>query len=447
MTLRHSILQALTEALTNIGILHVDVWNHNVEFIDQEQAWHRPAVFVEFGDMQWQYVKEGHRRTRFQLMLHLVCDYTEHGDMESQWELSDTVISAIRGISTEDFDISTVESTQTNHNHEDLIEEVLTFNVRAMVEENRQETPPDPLVEDPNTTHRQILDKMSREMPQLREALSALFCPRWQHLSNESIRTSDNPMIMDLSGHNRHLVMVNFEGTAESGVDADGNVHFNGIDNYAYYMPINTQDTEGMGDLANRGYCVFVDRTYEIDPYDGTQILYSFGDSRPMSGTSAAALNTSIYMGGNTARNNASNAYYYIYGTTVPTIPSGNAYDGVSYFNVKPNIAFNSSTNVAVEYEADGYRATASFKGTPTYVAKGFFFGGLRYNAGAVVQPFKGTFRGVAWFNRCLTDEEIEWVKTNMKWSQRQTVSPMMMMMSAPMVADEVGDEGSEGIL
>ena len=442
MTLRHSILQALTEALTNIGIQHVDVWNHNVEFIDQEQAWHRPAVFVEFGDMQWQYVKEGHRRTRFQLMLHLVCDYTEQGDMESQWELSDTVISAIRGISTEDFDISTVESTQTNHNHEDLIEEVLTFNVRAMVEENRQETPQDPLVEDPNTTHRQILDKMSREMPQLREALSALFCPRWQHLSNESIRTSDNPMIMDLSGHNRHLVMVNFEGTAESGVEADGNVHFNGIDNYAYYMPINTQDTEGMGDIATRGYCVFVDRTFEIDPYDGTTITYAFGGARWMALTSAPTLGTKSYAGVNNARSNTGNGYYYLFATTQNSGSPQTAYDGLSYLNVRPNSEFNATANVPIEWNADGRIVTSNFKGTPTNMAKGFFFGGLYYASNVLYQPFRGTFRGVAWFNRCLTDEEIEWVKTNMKWSQRQTVSPMMMMMSAPMEADEV----SEGI-
>lgn len=29
-------------------IKYVDLWNHNVEFLDEEQPWARPAVFVEF---------------------------------------------------------------------------------------------------------------------------------------------------------------------------------------------------------------------------------------------------------------------------------------------------------------------------------------------------------------------------------------------------------------
>ena len=29
-------------------VKHVDLWNHNVEFIEQEEGWERPAVFVEF---------------------------------------------------------------------------------------------------------------------------------------------------------------------------------------------------------------------------------------------------------------------------------------------------------------------------------------------------------------------------------------------------------------
>ena len=30
-------------------VQHIDLWNHNVEFVEQEEGWARPAVFVEFG--------------------------------------------------------------------------------------------------------------------------------------------------------------------------------------------------------------------------------------------------------------------------------------------------------------------------------------------------------------------------------------------------------------
>ena len=34
-------------------INHIDLWNHNVEFIEQEENWSCPAVFVEFSPIEW----------------------------------------------------------------------------------------------------------------------------------------------------------------------------------------------------------------------------------------------------------------------------------------------------------------------------------------------------------------------------------------------------------
>ena len=49
--MRKEIYRAICAALQDIDgtpVKHVDLWNHNVEFIEQEEAWDRPAVFVEF---------------------------------------------------------------------------------------------------------------------------------------------------------------------------------------------------------------------------------------------------------------------------------------------------------------------------------------------------------------------------------------------------------------
>lgn len=40
-------------------IKYVDLWNHNVEFLDEEQPWARPAVFVEFTPIVWDVIKPG----------------------------------------------------------------------------------------------------------------------------------------------------------------------------------------------------------------------------------------------------------------------------------------------------------------------------------------------------------------------------------------------------
>ena len=59
------VYNALTAAIRSIGIgqdprfpeegiiKHIDLWNQNVMFIDEDEAWARPAVFIEFGEITW----------------------------------------------------------------------------------------------------------------------------------------------------------------------------------------------------------------------------------------------------------------------------------------------------------------------------------------------------------------------------------------------------------
>ena len=63
-------LGAITE------IKHIDLWNRNVEFIEQEEGWERPAVFVEFGSIQWKPIVNGvEYRAEPQITLHIVTDW------------------------------------------------------------------------------------------------------------------------------------------------------------------------------------------------------------------------------------------------------------------------------------------------------------------------------------------------------------------------------------
>ena len=41
------------------AVRHIDLWNHNVEFIEQEDGWERPAVFVEFCPIRWNAIVSG----------------------------------------------------------------------------------------------------------------------------------------------------------------------------------------------------------------------------------------------------------------------------------------------------------------------------------------------------------------------------------------------------
>lgn len=60
-----------------VEIKHIDLWNRNVEFIEQEEGWERPAVFVEFGPIQWKPIVNGvEYRAEPQITLHIVTDWT-----------------------------------------------------------------------------------------------------------------------------------------------------------------------------------------------------------------------------------------------------------------------------------------------------------------------------------------------------------------------------------
>ena len=67
------------------AIKFIDLWNHNVEFIEQEEQWERPAVFVEFQPIKWRQVKTGHSvdyTSRCHISLHVVTDW--HGSSSSE---------------------------------------------------------------------------------------------------------------------------------------------------------------------------------------------------------------------------------------------------------------------------------------------------------------------------------------------------------------------------
>ena len=75
-------------------IKHVDLWNHNVEFLDQEQPWERPAVFVEFMPIVWETIKPGREyRSKPVVNLHIVTDWA--GDASAGSELEDESLEVL----------------------------------------------------------------------------------------------------------------------------------------------------------------------------------------------------------------------------------------------------------------------------------------------------------------------------------------------------------------
>lgn len=118
-------------------IRHFDLWNEQVAFIEQEEAFDIPAVFVEFLPIQWQYGTDGARTADAQFRLHIVTGFKGSASAGSPYQkdalllfdLLDDITAALFRLSGEGFrDVQGIRS-DTNHNHEEIIESLETFRV------------------------------------------------------------------------------------------------------------------------------------------------------------------------------------------------------------------------------------------------------------------------------------------------------------------------------
>ena len=123
-------------------IKHIDLWNHNVEFIEQEENWERPAVFVEFKPIQWEAIRIGvEYRAEPVVDLHVVTDWQGCASIDSPFkeeslkvfDLLETIHRVIVGMSGETFAELDLVGSTTNHNHEEVIENIESYQCVALM--------------------------------------------------------------------------------------------------------------------------------------------------------------------------------------------------------------------------------------------------------------------------------------------------------------------------
>ena len=122
-------------------IRHIDLWNHNVEFIEQEENWERPAVFVEFQPIHWNAVRNGvEYRAEPTVCLHVVTDWQGSASIDSPFkeenlkvfDLLDTIHRMLVGMEGETFADFDLAGSSTNHNHEEIIENIEAYSCVAL---------------------------------------------------------------------------------------------------------------------------------------------------------------------------------------------------------------------------------------------------------------------------------------------------------------------------
>ena len=132
------VVEAGFEAPTGASrlIRHIDLWNHNVEFIEQEDQWERPAVFVEFQPIQWNVIHPGvEYRSEPVVSLHVVTDWQGSTSVDSPFKgeslrvfdvlgIIHRVLAGVCGETFADFDLV---GSRTNHNHDEIIENIESY--------------------------------------------------------------------------------------------------------------------------------------------------------------------------------------------------------------------------------------------------------------------------------------------------------------------------------
>ena len=135
--MRKEIYNMLCERLGKIPeIKYIDMWNHNVEFIEQEDNWERPAVFVEFAPINWEATMAGMRYvTEAKVNLHVVTDWVGSSAADSEqreeslqvFDLLEKIHMALADVNGEHFREFDISDSTTNHNHEDILENIETY--------------------------------------------------------------------------------------------------------------------------------------------------------------------------------------------------------------------------------------------------------------------------------------------------------------------------------
>lgn len=137
--MRKEVFDKITTALSELGdgvIKHIDLWNRNVEFIEQETAWFRPAVFIEFEPVQWNAIVPAvEYRAEARVRLHIVTDWCtmsgNNSGCEGMFDLPEIIHEALAGLEGDNFkDFKLCESI-TNHNHEEIVESIEVYDFVA----------------------------------------------------------------------------------------------------------------------------------------------------------------------------------------------------------------------------------------------------------------------------------------------------------------------------
>lgn len=126
-------------------VIHTfDLWNEQVEYIEQEEAFDTPAVFIEFRPVQWATLGGGTQRAEITIRLHIVTRWDGSARDGSQFQqqslerfdlldrIDHHLFNFVGSNRQTDFNMFRRTGSSTNHNHEELVEDISDYTCMVM---------------------------------------------------------------------------------------------------------------------------------------------------------------------------------------------------------------------------------------------------------------------------------------------------------------------------
>lgn len=129
MDTREELYKELRAQLLQVeGVKHVDLWNQQTDFLEEETAFEMPAIFIELGDIEWNVMK-GFFRGWGEVRIHTVIPWSSEAPIEA-WHLTDSIWTALFRIQGEGFDSLYPCMTIPNRSHGEIFENIDVFRVK-----------------------------------------------------------------------------------------------------------------------------------------------------------------------------------------------------------------------------------------------------------------------------------------------------------------------------
>jgi hypothetical protein len=118
-------LKSITGADGEPMFRHFDLWNRQVEFIEQETGIAFPAIFVEFAPIQWRTLGNRVQDATLTVRLHIVTEWfaetADHSPVEERalayLDIADRVAAAMQGFAPEGAGAWMRSQSITDHDH------------------------------------------------------------------------------------------------------------------------------------------------------------------------------------------------------------------------------------------------------------------------------------------------------------------------------------------